>query len=307
MKKVIITAKVHEQLIEELIQKGFDVIYSPEINYEQLGDIITDSVGLIVTTRIKVDEALITKAKKLEWIGRLGSGMELIDVAFAESRGIVCVSTPEGNRNAVAEHALGLLLNLMNKINSSHRQIEKGKWLRDENRGVELRGKTVGIIGFGNTGSAFAALLNPFQVTVLANDKYKSSFENNYIKEASVEKICNEADVISFHVPLTDETRFMANADFFNALKQRPFLINTSRGKVVNLSQLLDAIEKNQIAGVALDVLENENLSSYSNSEKNRLNSLLQKPNVIITPHIAGYSHEAFLQMGKVLIEKLKL
>ena len=307
MKKVIITAKVHEQLIEQLIQKGFEVIYLPAITYEQLSTAIVDAVGVVVTTRIKVDEALITKGKNLQWIGRLGSGMELIDVAFAESRSIVCVSTPEGNRNTVAEHALGLLLGLMNKINASQRQIEAGKWLRDENRGVELRGKTVGIIGFGNTGSAFAELLKPFQVTVLANDKYKSGFGNEYVKEASLEKICNEADVISFHVPLTDETHFMANEDFFNSLRRTPFLLNTSRGKVVNMEQLDKALIKNKLAGAALDVLENENLATYSEEEKNLLSSLLQKPNVIITPHIAGYSNEAFLKMGEVLLQKLKL
>ena len=307
MKKVIITALVHENLIQQLQQKGFETSYFPKIAYEELSNLVEDAEGIIVTARLHIDQQLIEKAKKLKWIGRLGSGMELIDVAFAEKKGIICVSTPEGNSNAVGEHALGMLLSLMNNITSAHKQIEKGEWIRNENRGIELSGKTVGIIGLGNTGSAFARLLKPFRVTVLAYDKYKAGFENEFIRESSFEQICESADVISFHVPLTTETKFMANESFFNSLKKKPFLINTSRGKVVILNELLVAVEKNQIAGAALDVLENENLSSYSAEEKKTLQSLLQKPNIVITPYIAGYSQEAFYKMGTVLFEKLKL
>ncbi len=305
--QVLITAPVHPFLAERLTALGYQVLYEPAINYETLLQRIGTVEGLVVTLRVKVDKAIINAAPQLKWIGRLGSGMEQIDAAYAESRGIRCISTPEGNSNAVGEHTLGLILSLMNNIVKSDKEVAKGIWLRNENRGVELTGKTVGIVGYGHTGRAFGRLLEPFNVTILSYDKYKDGYGKGLVREAQMEHIQRYADVISFHVPLTDETYHLAGTDFFNGLQQKPYFITTCRGPVTDTAALIVALKEGKIAGAALDVLENENMNALTRVQQEQLDYLTTQPNVILTPHIAGYSFEAYRRMAEILLRKLAL
>ena len=306
MKHVLITAPVHEWLRPALEAAGYRVTDAPAISYGELAEVIGDLTGLVVTTRLKIDAALLERATQLRWIGRLGSGMELIDVGAAATRGIACISTPEGNSPAVAEHTLGLALSLLNHIPRSFEEVKKGLWRRNENRGTELGGKTVGILGYGNTGGAFARLLAPFGGTVLAVDKYKNGFSNGHVREATMEQLQEEAELISLHLPLTTETRHLAGPAFFSKLRKRPLFISTCRGPVTETAALYDALESGLLRGAALDVLENEKLASYTADERSLLERLCARPDVIVTPHVAGYSFEAFRRMSTVLVEKLQ-
>lgn len=303
--RIIITAPAPAFLMETLTHKGYEVVYEPAISYEALLKIIDSARGLIVTTRLKIDAPMLNNAKQLKWIGRIGSGMELIDTEFAASKNIQCYSSPEGNCTTVGEHALGLLLSLMNRIASSYTQIKNGQWLRDNNRADELTGKTIGIIGFGNTGAAFAKVLSGFDVKILAHDIYKTNFETAQIKQASLQQIQSEAEVISLHLPLTELTHHYANDSFFNACLQKPYFISTCRGAVTHTDALLKALQNQLVRGVGLDVLENEQLDTYTPLELARLKALTDFPNFILTPHIAGYSQEAYIKMSQILLGKL--
>ncbi|MFB6457515.1 NAD(P)-dependent oxidoreductase [Chitinophaga sp. Hz27] len=306
-RKVLITAKVHPYLTDQLQSKGFEVIYEPNISYEEVYAAISECVGLIVTTRIRVDKHIIDHARQLEWIGRLGSGMELIDVPYAESKGIHCVSSPEGNRDPVGEQAVGMLLTLMHNVLKSNLELRKGIWERDGNRAWELGGKTIAIIGFGHTGSTFARKLKGFDVNIIAHDKYKTGFGTGDVREVSMEEVYQQADIVSLHLPLTPETMHLANAAFFESFAHPIWFMNTARGKLVNNRDLIAALENGQVRGACLDVLENEKLNTYSAEDKEQLQYFLDAQNVVLTPHIAGYSHEASIRMPRVVLEKLNI
>ena len=283
---ILITSNVHPIILETLSEKGLAFKHMPGADYNELLSHINEATGLIVATQIQIDKNLLDSAPQLKWIGRLGSGMEHIDVGYATEKNIFCMSSPEGNSNAVAEHALGLLLNLMRHICKSNVEVKNNKWYREENRGTELGGKTVGIIGFGNTGAAFARLLSSFDVTILAYDKYKCDFWNDFIIEAKMEEIAQKADVISFHLPLNVETKHFANESFFRMLIKKPYIINTSRGGIIDTRQLIKALKNNNIKGATLDVLENEKLSTYNEIEKDNFSFLSSCEIVILSPQL---------------------
>jgi D-3-phosphoglycerate dehydrogenase len=302
---VIITASAHPYLTQRLQDKGFEVVLSETISYDELANSIESATGLVVSTRIKIDQPLLEKAVALKWIARLGSGMELIDTQFAASKNIVCVSSPEGNAGAVGEHAMALVLNLMNKVSASFLEVKNGLWIRDANRADALMGKTVGIIGMGHTGNALASRLQSFGVKILAHDKYKQETTLSNVEFVDIATLCASADVVSLHLPLTSETHHYASTSFFASLVKSPYFINTCRGKVADTAAIITALKNGQIKGAGLDVLENENLGSFSEVERVQLEWLCKQSNVIITPHIAGYSHEAFYLMAKIVLDKL--
>ncbi len=305
MKKVIITAACHPVLPQSLLHAGFEVINAADFDEVELRQVIGDAEGLVVTTRIKVGATLLNAAANLKWIGRLGSGLELIDLPYAKSKGIVCYSTPEGNATAVGEHALMLLLSGMRHLIKANKEVKNAEWIRSANRGTEVHGKTLGIIGYGHTGAAFAKAASGLGMRIMAYDKYKFGFSIPGLAEVTQQAIQEEADFISFHVPHSSENLHICDEDFLNQLKRKPFIINTSRGSVIHQAHLLAALRSEQVCGAALDVLENEKLDNFSEQESEIFKALNLLPQVTITPHIAGYTHEAYYKMSAFLLQKL--
>lgn len=306
--KILFLDPIHPKLKELLTDNDFECSYVPDITPDKLISIINSYDGIIVRSRMSIDRNILSHAKNLKFIGRVGSGMENVDVDYADRLGIKCLNSPEGNRDAVAEHALGMLLSMMNNLCRADIQVRKSEWKREENRGFEIKGKTIGIIGYGNMGSAFAQRLKGFEVNVLAYDKYKRGFGNELVKEVMMDDIFAETDILSLHIPLTAETRLLINAEYLQKFKKSIWLINTSRGNIVKTSDLLCALDNNIVRGAALDVLEYET-DSFSSLDENRLNDtfdkLIQNQRVILSPHIAGWTHESNIKLAEVLAQKI--
>ncbi len=306
--KVLLIDTVHPVLQEIFEKNDFqcDAFYGK--SREELEKIIGNYDGAIIRSKIIFDKALMEKASNLKFIGRVGAGMENIDVAFAASKNILCFNSPEGNRDAVGEHALGILLCLLNKICNANIEVRKGIWLRESNWGTEIKGKTVGIIGYGNMGSAFAEKLKGFSCNVIAYDKYKQGFQNEFVKEVTLNQLFEQTDILSIHVPQTQETIKMVDATFINAFKKDIFLINTARGKIVNTEHLVEAMKTGKIKGVALDVLEYEKFS-FEEINKDEIPQafqyLINSDKAILTPHIAGWTFESHKKMAQFLAEKI--
>ena len=302
---VLMAAPVHPVLADGLEALGYTLRYPEKLSQETAGALLADCVGVITSTRLQLNKELLAAAPGLHWIGRMGSGLEVIDLEAAAAQGVQVFASPDGNCNAVAEHALGMLLALQKKIPSSAAEVSAGKWLREENRGEELEGKTVGLIGFGHTGRAFAKLLQGFEVTILAYDPYNHYPDPAYVQRATLAEIQKRADVLSFHVPMRPDTRYYFDAAFLEALERPVILLNTARGEVVNSAVLEAGINNGKIKGAGIDVWEGEPLPAMPADEKARVLRLAQEEVVIITPHIAGYSHEALYKMSYSLLYKL--
>lgn len=306
--QVLLIDDIHPILIEMLKKENISIDYHPEYNRDDIIKNIHLYDGIIVRSKIKIDKQIIDLATKLKFIARSGAGMDSIDVEYAKQKNIHCLNSPEGNRDAVGEHTLGLLLALFNKITISDQQVRQGLWLREANRGLEIKGKTIGIIGYGNMGGEFAKRLYGFECRVLAYDKYKTNYANQYAEQASLEELKKECDVLSLHVPLTDETKYMVDKEFINSFQKPFFLLNTSRGKVVNLSDLICALENKKVLGAGLDVLEYENFSnemSFDNKAKEELNKLFALKNTVLTPHVAGWTKESYYKLSYFLAKKI--
>lgn len=308
MAKILLADSNHSILHETLLAAGFQCDLFWDKPSEELKALIPEYDGLVLRSKFKITKEIIDSAKKMKCIGRAGAGMENIDVAYAESKGIRCVSAPEGNRDAVAEHTIGMLLMLFNNLKRVDNEVRNGIWLRAENRGIELLGKTIGIIGFGNMGSAVAQRLQGFGCKVLVYDKYKKGFGNNFIFEATLEQLCNECDIVSLHTPLTDETNYLINSDFINNFKKNLYIINTARGKCLNTADLVSALKSGKVSGACLDVLEYETVS-FENLDVTKLPEpmqyLIKSDKVILSPHIAGWTHESNYRISKIIAEKM--
>ncbi|MBL7829363.1 MAG: hydroxyacid dehydrogenase [Saprospiraceae bacterium] len=308
MKRVLITDDCHPILTEGLTKLGYVCDYIPDISPEETLEAIPEYEGLIINSKILVDQKFLEKAQKLRFIGRLGSGMEIVDQQLAAEKGVAVFSSPEGNRNAVAEQALGMLLALSNNLVRSDREVRQNIWRREANRGFELKGKTIGLIGFGHTGSTFAKKLQGMEMRVLAYDKYKPegyAEEMPWVEETTMESIKSGADVISLHLPLTTETRHLVDHQFIRSCKKGFVLLNTSRGKCVKTVDVLQGLEDGWIGGACLDVFENEKPQTYTEEENQIYQRLHRFDQVVLTPHIAGWTHESKRLLAEVLLKKI--
>ena len=289
--------------MEMAAAKGYHCDYKPLIKADEAMQIIGGYAGLVIRSKFKVDKQVLDAATNLRFVARAGAGMDNINEAYAAEKGISLINAPEGNSDAVGEHAVGLLLSLMNNLNKGDAEIRNGSWQREANRGYELKGKTVGIIGYGHMGHSFARKLSGFQVDVIAYDKYKTGFSDRYAREVSMEDIVKHSDVLSLHIPLTPETNGLVDDEYLFHFKKPIFLINTARGKAVKTSAVLNAIKQGKILGAGLDVLEVEKFPALG--EQAWFDELRQSGKVILSPHVAGWTFDSYRKLSEVMAEKL--
>ncbi|MEO1257822.1 MAG: NAD(P)-dependent oxidoreductase [Bacteroidota bacterium] len=307
-KKILFLDKAHPVLENQLEALGFTCELDLTSSLNEVKNKLPEFIGVVMRSRLTLDEDFIDKGINLTFIAREGVGVEHIPVEYAANKGIPVLRSPEGSRDTVAEHAIGMLLMLLNKLNLANSQVKNGAWKREENRGLELMGKTVGIIGYGNMGSSFAKRLNGFGVNVLAYDKYKSNYGDQFAQEVSLKKLQEEADIVSLHIPFMESNFHFFNDDLIQGFNKNIFIINTARGLVLNTADLINHLKNGKIKGAALDVIEYED-QSFDKFNLQQLPEdfkyLQQAANVVLTPHIAGWSFESKRKHGEVLVAKI--
>lgn len=303
--KILLLDKNHPLITEQLLAKNFILEEDFTSSYDEVCNKIDDYDGIIIRSRIPLDKNFLEKAKNLKFIARVGAGMENIDIPVAEKLGIKLINSPEGNRDSVAEHVVGMLLILMNRLFIASNEVKNGIWLREENRGDELLGKTVGLIGYGNMGKATAKRLSGFGCKVIFHD-ILPNLSDEFATQVSLEELKEKAEVLSLHIPLSDETHYLIDSEFISEMKNNFYFINTARGKNLETKSLVEAIKSGKVKGACLDVLEYEK-SSFENLEMNNedLKYLLDSENVIVTPHIAGWTHQSKEKLAQVIVDKI--
>ena len=304
---VLITDAVHELLILGLEEAGYECHYQPDIDPKHVPEIMEAYVGIVINSKITVDRLFLEHAPNLKFIARLGSGLEIIDLEATKEKAVLVHRTPDGNCDAVSEHALGMLLAFANNLCTANADVRNKMWRREELRGWELMGKTIGIVGFGFTGTAFAKRLSGFDVKVLVYDKYRKDFakEMPHVTESSMEIIFEEADILSIHLPLTEETKGLVNDEFLEKFKKPIVLINTARGEIVLTKALLNAMDSGKLIGACLDVFENEKPKTYTGEQEILFAKLFERPNVLLSPHIAGWTHESKRRLSQLLLQRI--
>lgn len=308
-KKVLFIDTVHPVLEQRLEAMGYTCEYDTTSSKTEIEKKIGAYFGLIIRSRITIDQQFLDEAAQLKFIARSGAGMENIDVAYAENRGVKVFNSPEGNKDAVGEHAIGMLLMLFNQLKKGDAEVRKGTWDREGNRGLELSGKTVGIIGYGNMGAAFSEKLSGFGCTVLAYDKYKDGFGTPAVKEATLEELFQNTDVLSIHLPLSEETYHYVDKAFINRFEHSFYLINTARGNNVCIPDLVNALKAGKILGACLDVLEYETKSFETIHPENLpedFNYLVRSNKVVLSPHVAGWTKESYVKLSSYLADKIE-
>ena len=304
-RKIIIADEMHPSIVPDLKKAGFEADYLPNISREDLKESIHLYNGIIIRSKTDLDREMLDLAINLNFIARAGAGTDKIDDSYCDEKGIVILNAPEGNRDALGEHTVGILLTLLNKIHMSDKQIRRMIWDREGNRGVEIKDKVVGIIGYGNMGSAFAQRLSGFECKVIAYDKYKKGYSDQFVLESSMDQLYDEVVILSLHVPLTEVTKGLYNFDFFNNFNKNIYLVNTARGPILPLTDLIRLLDEGRILGAALDVLEKEKLGKLNNEEIGRFNNLVERANVVFTPHVAGWSFESYKRINDTLVQKI--